>query len=139
MRYLPKAKIAEIYEKGVAEIAWGDVRNSMSCTFVALLPNTSATSTSVVLARGGAGPFLSKLPPGSWVFAGQCDGLCCFVLGICDIDVFVTLSVHVDPKCSPSFLPSSLRSLSSNVSRLTLPSCELLYAVQSSSNASDYS
>ncbi|CAM9287147.1 unnamed protein product [Pylaiella littoralis] len=24
MRYLPKAKIAEIYEKGVAEIAWGD-------------------------------------------------------------------------------------------------------------------
>lgn len=25
MRYLPKAKIAEIYEKGVATIAWGEV------------------------------------------------------------------------------------------------------------------
>lgn len=25
MRYLPKAKIAEIYDKGVATIAWGEV------------------------------------------------------------------------------------------------------------------
>lgn len=31
MRYLPKAKIDEIYEKGVATIAWGEVRGAVLC------------------------------------------------------------------------------------------------------------
>lgn len=37
MRYLPKAKIDEIFEKGVATIAWGEVRcRSMISEFLRL-------------------------------------------------------------------------------------------------------
>lgn len=42
MRYLPKSKIDEIYEKGVADIAWGEVRQDafLACRGDAVCPLT---------------------------------------------------------------------------------------------------